>query len=293
MTKFSPIDAALEGLRVVRREPWAVAYWVAVWSAAFILIAVVERMTGLPARVQASPDDLQAAIRRFGPLGLLLASVVLVLWVMTTATVYRAVLRPDEHGWHLLKLGPDEARIGILSAAETFIAAVLGGVPAYLLLVLLNPIFEMAPSLNRLTAFGGFVATMLIDIWIAVRLSLAPVQTFAQHRFPLSAYWAFARGHYWRLLLGYLIVVVELLVVIVVLTVLIGGGLWEISKGQINLHDLSLLHRTLLLALAAMTAVLAAVACVAPAILINGYQAYAYRAIAGSPPDQAAAAAPV
>ena len=35
-------------------------------------------------------------------------------------------------------------------------------------------------------------------MWIAVRLSLAPVQTFFERGFPFSAYWGFARGQYWR-----------------------------------------------------------------------------------------------
>jgi hypothetical protein len=289
MTKFSPIDAALEGLRVVRREPWAVAYWVAVWSAAFILIAIIRLATGSLAPSRAPLDDLGGVIQRYGPAAIVLIPTVLVLWVMTTATVYRAVLRPGEHGWHLFKLGPDEARIGVLSAAETIIAALLGGVPAYLLLVLLNPIFELAPGLSRLTALGGFFATILIDTWIAVRLSLASVQTFAQHRFPLSAYWGFARGHYWRMLAGYIVVAGEMLLVIVALSVIV-GAFGALAEGVIHWRDAGLIRRVLLWLLAPIAAVLAAVVWVIPAILICGYQAFVYRALAPAYVAPAAAA---
>src|SRR5580704_16610156 len=209
MTRFSTADAALEGLRVIKREPMAVVYWIAVWAVALALIAIVRLATGSP--TAAHSTDSAGLIRRYGPLAVVLAPTVLALWIMTTATVYRAVLRPGEHGWHLFKLGPDEARIAILSALETVAFAALGGMPAYLLLVLLSPIFEALPSLNRLIAFVGFVLTILIDGWIVIRLSLAPAQTFNERGFPFGSYWGFARGRSWSLLLSYILVVLEVL----------------------------------------------------------------------------------
>src|SRR5271154_1131847 len=167
MTRFSSVDAALEGLRVIKREPMAVLYWIAVWAFALAMIAIVRLATNSP--TAAHSTDSAGLIRRYGPLAVVLAPTVLALWIMTTATVYRAVLRPGEHVWHLFKLGPDEARIAILSALESVILTLLGGVPAYLLLVLLNPIFEALPSLNRLIAFVGFLLTILIDGWIVIR----------------------------------------------------------------------------------------------------------------------------
>ena len=48
MTRFSSIDAALEGLRVIKREPLAVLYWIAVWAFALAMIAIVRLATGSP-----------------------------------------------------------------------------------------------------------------------------------------------------------------------------------------------------------------------------------------------------
>jgi hypothetical protein len=274
--RLSPVDAALEGLRVVRREPWAVAYWVGVWAVALALIAFIRLVTGALAPVRPSADGFDA-IRRLGPLALVLAPTLFVLWTMTTATVYRAVLRPGEHGWHLFKLGPDEARIAALSAVETVMLGFLGGVPAYLLLVLLNPVFELAPAFSRATAVTGFVLTILIDAWIAVRLSLLPVQTFAARRFPFSDYWGFARGHFWKLLLAYLLVVLEVFAFLgaSVIVVAVFGWLTEVVVGWP--HDLT---RTVALwAMVVILAVLTAVAWVVPLILVCGAQAHAYRAI--------------
>jgi hypothetical protein len=287
MTRFSTADAALEGLRVIKREPMAVVYWVAVWAVALAIIATVRLATGSP--TAAHSTEIVGVIRRYGPLAIVLAPTVLALWIMTTATVYRAVLRPGEHGWHLFKLGPDEARIAILSALETVVLGLLGGVPAYLLLVLLNPIFELAPSLNRLTTVVGFVATILIDMWIAVRLSLAPAQTFAQRGFPFGDYWGFARGRYWRLLASYALVALEVLAFLL-LSVIVGLVFGTLTEAVINWHDPGLLRRIVLWVLVPILAILTAIVWVVPLILICGCQAYAYRTIAAArtPPPVAA-----
>jgi len=276
MTRFSTADAALEGLRVIKREPMAVVYWVAVWAVALAIIAIVRLATGSP--TAAHSTDIVGVIRRYGPLAVVLAPTVLALWIMTTATVYRAVLRPGEHGWHLFKLGPDEARIAILSALETVLLGLLGGVPAYLLLVLLNPIFELAPGLNRLTTVVGFVATILIDMWIAVRLSLAPAQTFSQRGFPFGEYWGFARGRYWRLLASYALVALEVLAFLL-LSVIVGLVFGTLTEAVINWHDPGLLRRIVLWVLVPVLAILTAIVWVVPLILICGCQAYAYRTI--------------
>ena len=286
MTRFSATDAALEGLRVIKREPMAVLYWIAVWAFALAMIAIIRLATGSTAVARA--NDSVGLIHRYGPLAVVLAPAVLVLWVMTTATVYRAVLRPGEHGWHLFKLGPDEARIAVLSALETVLLALLGGVPAYLLLVLLNPIFEALPSLNRLIAFVGFFLTVLIEGWIAIRLSLAPAQTFCERGFPFSGYWGFARGRSWSLLLSYLIVVLEVLA-FVIASLVVGVVLGALTEAILSWKDTTLVRRGVLLVLAATWAVYGAVAAVIPLTLICGCQAYAYRAITAIHPPPAAA----
>jgi hypothetical protein len=280
MTAFSPLDAAFEGLRVVRREPRAVLYWIAVWAMALVAIAVVRLSTGALLPPHGAIDDY-TAVRRFGPLAVVLAPTVLTLWVMTSAIVYRAVLRPGEHGWHLFKLGPDEARIAVLSAIGTVLLTLLGGAPAYLLLVLLNPIFEVAPGFSRLTAMVGFATTILIDFWIAVRLSLMPVQTFAERSFPFDRYWSFTRGYYWRLLVGYVVVFAEVLAFLVAF-VIVGIIFGVFATAAIHWRGAGLLRPIALWTLVAILALLTAVAWVVPAVLICGFQAYAYRAIAGA-----------
>ncbi|MGH6956612.1 MAG: hypothetical protein ACREEW_08120 [Caulobacteraceae bacterium] len=277
-SRFSPVDAALEGLRVLWREPRAVAYWIAVWALALAVIGVIKALGGAPAAHGAGHGAL-GVVRSYGPLAVLLVPLLLALWVMNTATVYRAVLRPGEHGWHLFKLGADEARIAAVSAVGAVIIAVFGGVPAYLLLVLLNPIFEVAPGLNREIAVVGASATIAINFWLTVRLSLAPVETFAEERFAISNYWPFARGASWRLFLAYLVVVGEMLVVGAALW-LVGGWLLDLLiSTALSWTGPALLRRALLLALAPLVAIPTAALWVALSVLLSGCQAYVYRAI--------------
>jgi hypothetical protein len=276
MSAFSPLDAALEGIRMVRREPKAVLYWVAVWAVALSAIAIIQLLTGV--RAQHGATDDWSVIRRFGPLAIVLIPTVLGLRVMTTATVYRAVLRPGEHGWHLFKLGPDEARIAALTAAEWALLSLLGGVPAYLLLVLLNPIFEVAPAFNRVTAIVGFIGTVVIDFWITIRLSLAPVQTFAERGFPFRDYWGLARGRFWRMLLSYAIVAGEVLVFLLA-SVGIGFIFGFLTEAAVHWQGGGLLRRLVLWLLVPVLAFFTGLVWVAPLILISGCQAYVYRAI--------------
>jgi len=277
MIRFSPLEAALEGLRVVRREPWAVLYWIAVWALALAAIGAIKAVGGGPV-ARGSPRDTLGVIRSYGPLGMILVPSLLALWVMNTATVYRAVLRPGEHGWHLFKLGADEARIAVVSAVGSLLLILFGGAPAFLLFVLFHPIFAAAPGLNWMIAFTGAVATVCIEIWIAVRFSLAPVETFAEERFPIAAYWRFTRGSFWRLFATYLLVVAEIIAFLLMFAIL--GWLVGVATAlAIDWHGPDLARRLLLLALVPVLALMGATLLVGPSVLICGCQAYVYKAI--------------
>jgi hypothetical protein len=277
MIRFSPVQAALEGLRVVRREPWAVVYWIAIWALALAAIGAIKAVGGGPV-ARGSPRDTLGVIRSYGPLGMVLVPSLLALWVMNTATVYRAVLRPGEHGWHLFKLGADEARIAVVSAVGSLLLIIFGGAPAFLLFVLFNPIFAVAPGLNWIIAFIGALTTVCLEIWIAVRFSLAPVETFAEERFPLAAYWSLTRGSFWRVFATYLLVVAEIIAFLVLFAV-IGWVVGVATALTLDWHGPDLMRRLLLLALVPVLALMGAALLVGPSVLINGAQAYVYRAI--------------
>ena len=209
----------------------------------------------------------------------MLAPTLFVLWTMTTATVYRAVLRPGEHGWHLFKLGPDEARIAALSAVETVLLALLGGVPAYLLLVLLNPIFEAAPGFTRGTAVvrlprhhpdrrlagGAPLAAAGADLRRA-RISDRRLLGASRVATIGSCCWATC-WWCWRCSPSWL----------VSLAVLAAFG--ALAEAAIQWRGGGLTRSVALWVLVVVLAVLTAVVFVVPIILVCGCQAYAYRAI--------------
>jgi hypothetical protein len=276
--EFSPAAAALEGVRVVRREPQAVIYWIFVWALALAAIGAIKALGGGPV-ARGAPRDTLGLLRSYGPLATILVPLLLGLWVMNTATVYRAVLRPGEHGWHLFKLGADEARIAVVSAVGAVLIAVFGGVPAYLLFVLFSPIFQAAPGLNRQIALVGAVTTIVLDFWIILRFSLVAVHTFATQRFDVAGYWPFTRGRSFALFLAYLLVVAEILVVALVLF-LVGG--WIEQALMTTAHGWTgpqIWRRVILLALVPFVAAQAAAFSVALTVLLGGCQAFAYRAI--------------
>lgn len=282
MKAFSPIDAALEGLRVARREPKAVLGWIGVWLVALIVVAAVTMVTAgqvepvVPGGHRGA--NLLMLVRRFGPLWPISVTALIVLWAMTTTTVYRAVLRPQEHGWHLFKLSLDEARIVAVTAAGFLVVLLLGAAPAYLLLVLLNPLMEAAPALRGILVLAGALATVAIDLWIAVRLWLMPVQTFDEGNLRLERYWTRTRGHFWDLALTFLLVTVELFAFLSLLALLL-VGFGALAKVAFAPSSGGLPARVLSVALVVLGASLEALLFVVPTIVICACQAYAYRAI--------------
>jgi len=278
MIGYSPFEAASEGFRVIRREPKAVLYWIAVWAVALVAVATSKALLGGPV-ARGESRDAAGVIKSYGPLATIFVPTLLALWVMNTATVYRAVLRPGEHGWHLFKLSADEARIAVVSAIGTAMLVIFGGAPAYLLLVLFHPVFLIAPGLTWFIAVAGAATTVLVEIWIAVRLSLAPVQTFAERSFPLTAYWELTHGKFWRLLGAYALVGLEVAVFFTAF-VLVGAGAEPLFAGILAWQGARAARLVLILGLLVpIAAVSSGVAFVIPSVLVCGCQAYAYRAI--------------
>ena len=279
MTSFSPTRAATEGLRVIRREPTALLGWIAVWVLALVVVGMLQAVTMTPAQFQAAPaGGLRGLMARFGPLAPVLVGTLLILWIMTTATLFRAVLRPQEHGWHLFKLGADEARLGVLTAFGSLLLVTLGSGPAVILWLFAQPVLAAAPASGRWVVAIGTLGTVAIELWLAVRLSLAAVHTFAEGRFHFVGYWRLTHGQFWRLLITYLIVIFEvvlLLIAVGLIVVLLSSVVSWIGPP----HGVDLLRRALLLGLVGVAALLSSILFVVPLTLVCACQALAYAAI--------------
>ncbi len=276
MTAFSPMTAATEGLRVIRREPVALLGWIGIWVLALMVVTVVQLLT-VDHQPAPTRTGTAALIARFGPLWPLLVTTIFVLILMTTSTLFRAVLMPAEHGWHLFKLGGDELRLAIVSIASTLILVAFGGAPSLILFLFAKPILAAIPASGQTVVLLGTAATVIIDTWIGVRLSLAPVHTFAEGRFHIFGYWRLTRGNFWRLLLSYFYLALQIVVVFVAVAI----GLFLVSQlaGAIAAGHLSILGRTALFGLVGVAAFLLAVLFVVPLTLVCACQAVAYAAI--------------
>jgi hypothetical protein len=279
VSPFMPTRAAFEGFRLLRREPAAAFVWLLLWVAAFLstafLVASGDHVV-LPGPGGANaPRDIVDRFGRFAALSIVLF---LLVWVTTSLATYRAVLRPGDRRYFYLRLGPDEMRLAIMTVVSFFLVLLLGGLPAYLLLVLATPLMRALPDLAREIAAVGAWATVCVDVWLGVRLSLISVETFAERRFHLSAYWPLTKGRFWYLLTCYFVCFILLFAFSVVLF-LVGSLITALAQPDLGVE--TLWRRTGVLGLAAMLAVLSAAFWVMSLVIFCACQAYAFRIIVG------------
>jgi hypothetical protein len=283
MSPLSPYRAASEGFRLLRREPraalaWAVL-WLATFSAAAWVVATGKRVVITGPLGSSSPTDV---LPRFGPFAALLTALFLLVWLTTAVATFRAVLRPGDRRWFYLRLGADEVRLGVMSVVALLVVFALGWAPGYLVFILASPIMRAVPTATRDIATVGALITVWIDIWLGVRLSLIAVETFAERRFHLTAYWPVTRGRFWYLLGCYFL----LFLVFLTLTILFfaaAGVIYETAVTRIGAGDL--LRRGSVLLLAGLLAGLTALFWTVSWTVFCACQAYAFRAIVGEGRD--------
>jgi hypothetical protein len=279
MTAFAPTAAALEGLRLIRREPRSALVWMLLWLG-FCIAAALVAVNAADGRAitphHGGYRDTNEFAQRFGLWAVLLIALFQILISTVTAAVYRAILRPEERAFCFLRLGLDEARLVALSAGLFCCVTVFGGVPAYLLYVLMNPVSQAIPRSAELFAVVGPGFFVLLYVWLGVRLSLIGVETFAERRFHLLAYWPLARGRFWYLLWCYVALFFTILFCAVPL---LGVGMLVSELAPKRLESGGLFHRGGLIALAAVLAVLTATFWAGFCVLLAACKAYAFRVI--------------
>ena len=285
MSRFSPVTAATEGFRVMRREPRSVVVWTLLWAAALVAIAVLKpRIDGdvfTRGRVNWTWDLI---LQSFGPFALVFIGILLLVWVVTTTAVFRSVLRPEEHDWFFLRLGLDEFRNALFSFVAFLVVPLVGGFLAGALFFMVTPLLATQTPITRYVAVVGSLLTGCLGVWLGTRLSLIAVETFAERRFHLSAYWPLARGRFWRLLAAYVIIFLIWFAATVVLGLLGYLVLSVFNAVQSLPSHLDLLRRGLLFAMVGAEAGLAGAVFMLPSILIGTCQAYCFRALADDSP---------
>jgi len=229
MNEFSAVSVATSGFQLMRSRPGTVAAWI---GAQFLLIVVCGVLVvavlapvfaPLAGAFMETMNLNSGAEDRLGQLvlarlplliGLYLVILVLALVVTTVfnCAILRAVLRPEESGAAYLRLGGDEMRV--LGAQLVYALMYLAGfgVVGFAVFMLAIAVGSMAWLVYFLAIVGGIVGA----IFLAVRLSLAMVQTFFEGRIQLFGSWTLTAGRFWPLLGAYLLTFVFMIVISIV-----------------------------------------------------------------------------
>ena len=206
---FSPTRAALEGFRLVARQPAAFAVWSVILAVYYgVFFYVFGRFTDVGARFQ----DYTAAAQR-GPQFMLAAVLALfkslALLVLISAplgmlfiaalksAIYRAVLRPQDRAFAYLRLGAAEFRMLLLIALVWVGAFALeAGCAAGVWMIVVSTL-ELGAKVLACT--GLILATIVVLVFVGVRLSLAGPGILASGRLDLGRAWKMSVGRFWPL----------------------------------------------------------------------------------------------
>ncbi len=262
MTGFPPTSAAVQGLRHARRQADSVIY---------TALAGVRLTRDQPRTVAAWTLLWFLYIS---------ASAFIVIWTLTTLASFRAILQPANRGFAYLRVGYDEVRLALLSAGAGVLIVGLEAVLAYLLFTLVLPFLEVLPGWATFFTFAGATATVCLNVWIGVRLSLIAVETFAEGRFHLTAYWPLTHGRFWYLLGVYLVcfLIACALFSLLPVSAFVTGALLSAIGAP---HGPDLARRVAILALAGANTVLVSAVSVMSLTIFCAAQAHAYRVITG------------
>ena len=255
MSGFKPADAALEGFRITRENPRAFGAWVIV----SFLVSVVASVSTvfMPAEVRHGLETMSASetptASQFLDALILVAPILflgLAVQCVMAAAVYRLIFRHDDTRFGYLRLGADEIRLMGLTLLYVGLTIVL-----VVGLTIASAIVTALASVagGAAEAFVGAATSLFsagLVIFVLVRLSLAPVATFAERRLAIFESWRLTQGQFRRLLGAYAlalacIAVIGFLLIVVftgvagVVVLLTGGQLADI-RGIFNADETSL-----------------------------------------------------
>lgn len=243
MVKLDAVKAAFAGFGVIGRNPLAVLVWAAFLGIVGILpvAAMLGSFAGalLPiieaaqADVEPSTDQILAMLAPlFGFIPILIVTGLIVRVVLTGA-VFRAVLFPNESSWFYLRLGARELWlalltivIGILGFFASMFSAFVSVVPAAILSASVDD-----PVMQMLIIRAAMLPYYALMIFLAVRFCLAFPMTFAESHFRLFESWSATRGNGWRILLMFLLLIALVIAAEIVILILAGIVIAVVAGG--------------------------------------------------------------
>lgn len=200
-----PTDAALEGLRIMRRKPLAVLAWAAFSLVMLPILGLIAKIvlgdegrTALAGRVgSADPRELLDLVTHLGGAMVLLVALALVLGAVLQAAIIRSVVEPDNDRLAYLRLGREEVQLLIVSLITW--AAALGVTVIPSGAVVLGAALLSGAAAGWFATLGA-LAVIGLSLWVAVRLSLLGPHAFSHHHIDVRAAWIQTHGQFFRLL---------------------------------------------------------------------------------------------
>lgn len=236
--KLSPTDTAFEGFRIIRDRPGLILAWTGFYLLSLLTMILILLLPNLGTLAAVEATGVQRGyseiLARYGPSALLVAALAMVMLITLVTAIYRTVLTPEDKGFAHLKVGADELRMFLISLLVIFIIAVASGLYGALVVLAANASGGLHGLVTKVGSLGGVV---LLG-WLAVRLSLAGVMTFAEHHFRFWAAWRLTRGQFWQLLLT-LALTVLFVVLIVVVALTLGLILAKLTGGLSLMGELA------------------------------------------------------
>lgn len=200
-----PVDAALEGLRTMRRKPLPVLAWATFSLVMLPILGLVAKIVlGEEGRAalngrgsSADPREILDLVTHLGGVMVLLIALALVLGSVLQAAIIRSVLEPKNDRFAYLRLGKEELQLLVVSLITW--AAALGVTVIPSGAVVLGAALLSGAAAGWFATLGG-LAVIGLSLWVAVRLSLLGPHAFSHHHIDIRAAWIQTHGQFFRLL---------------------------------------------------------------------------------------------
>lgn len=201
-----------ETLRFVRANLGAIA----VWAGIIFLMGLVS-MTLMAPFYQAQMAAAQGGTPQMPNFGgfFLAMLLMLVMFVILWAAVFRAVLFPEQRGFFYLRVGMDELRLFatvLVVFVGGYIAAVIASVIVTMLMAVLGRLIAGETGAG-FAAILSMICIFCAILWAAVRVSPCGPLTLYRQKVIIGPAWRLTRGVFWRLLGAYLLLAVALIVI--------------------------------------------------------------------------------
>ena len=235
MSAFSATDAAFEGFRLTRERPRTVLVWATLCFLVSVCSAIYLTTVGREASalLEAGPADTPDAAALGEMLAVLFPMMImgLLFQCLMAAAVYRVTLRPEDRGLAYLKLSMDEFRLVLLTGV--YFLLVLGAViGAVLVAGLIAAVVMMVAGQGAGALMGVVIEFFILGVlfYTAVRLSLAPAITFAEHRLAIFDSWRLTKGQFWKLTGAYVLAICGIIAMSLLVLVIFAAAV-AIAKG--------------------------------------------------------------